>query len=88
MLFRSIVPALPDAALQAQVDAANQRLPDYARIGPWVRADAPFLATNGLATSNGRVQRDAVKAAYAARLDGAYRQAIDQQSGVQSDAVL
>lgn len=81
-------PALPDAALQAQVDAANQRLPDYARIGPWVRADAPFLATNGLATSNGRVQRDAVKAAYAARLDGAYRQAIDQQSGVQSDAVL
>jgi len=82
------VTTLPDAALQAQVDAANRRLPDYARIGFWVRADAPFLAANGLATSNGRVQREAVKAEYGGRLDNAYRQEHEQRSGAQPDAVL
>lgn len=77
-------PGLTDAALQAQVDAANQRLPDYARIGPWVRAEVPFLAANGLATSNGRIRREAVRDAYSQRLNDAYR----RWSGAISDAVL
>lgn len=67
-----VVPAAPgvaDAAIDAQVRAANSRLPDYARIGRWLRADAPFTPQNGLATANGRPRRDALWQAYGARLD-------------------
>ena len=49
-----------DAALAAAVDAANAGLPDYARIGPWVRARAAFSAETGLATANGRPLRAAI----------------------------
>jgi long-subunit acyl-CoA synthetase (AMP-forming) len=65
-------PAIDDARLAAAVAAANARLPDYARIGPWVRADAPFGPDNGLATANGRVRRDAILDCYRARLDHLY----------------
>ena len=66
-----VVPA-PDAtseAIEAQVRAANQRLPDYARVGAWLRADEPFTTRNGFATANGRARRDALWRAYAERLD-------------------
>lgn len=52
--------ALPDAALQAAVDAANNTLPDYARVHTWVRATQPFNAASGMATANGRPQRAAI----------------------------
>lgn len=52
--------ALPDAALQAEIDAANASLPDYARVARWVRAQAPFTAASGMATANGRPRRDAI----------------------------
>jgi long-subunit acyl-CoA synthetase (AMP-forming) len=68
-----VVPAAPtvdDGAIDAQVQAANRRLPDYARIGRWLRADAPFTPQNGLATPNGRIRREAVWSTYGARLDG------------------
>jgi long-subunit acyl-CoA synthetase (AMP-forming) len=68
-----VVPAAPgveDGAIDAQVQAANRRLPDYARIARWLRAEAPFTPQNGLATANGRVRRDAVWKLYGARLDG------------------
>jgi long-subunit acyl-CoA synthetase (AMP-forming) len=58
-----------DAAIDAQVWAANARLPDYARIGAWVRAEAPFAPRNGLATANGRVKREAVWQRYGERFD-------------------
>jgi long-subunit acyl-CoA synthetase (AMP-forming) len=67
-----IVPRLPgvaDAAIQSAIDRANLRLPDYARIASWLRADAPFTAANGLATANGRVRRDAIWSRYGARLE-------------------
>jgi len=51
---------LTDAAIQAEVDAANQSLPDYARVMRWVRAQAPFSADAGMATANGRPQREAI----------------------------
>ena len=66
-----VVPA-PDAtseAIEAQVRAANQRLPDYARVGAWLRADEPFTPRNGFATANGRARRDALWRAYGERLD-------------------
>lgn len=64
-----IVPrgTVPDSVLEAAVQAANRRLPDYARIGGWLRADAPFSAANGQATDNGRVRRDQIWALYGDR---------------------
>jgi long-chain acyl-CoA synthetase len=67
-----LVPAragVPDATLARQIEAANARLPDYARIGCWLRAAAPFTPQNGLATGNGRPRREAIWDAYGARLD-------------------
>jgi long-subunit acyl-CoA synthetase (AMP-forming) len=62
-------PGASDTALAADVHGANSRLPDYARIGAWVRAEAPFTAQNGFATANGRARRDALWRAYGERLD-------------------
>ncbi len=47
---------IDDAALQAAVERANATLPDYARVGRWVRGRAAFDARTGLATANGRPQ--------------------------------
>jgi long-subunit acyl-CoA synthetase (AMP-forming) len=71
-----VVPRLPetgDAAIQSAVERANRRLPDYARIASWLRADAPFTPGNGLATDNGRVRREAIWSRYGARLDALER---------------
>jgi hypothetical protein len=67
-----VVPAAgaTPAAIDAQVRAANERLPDYARIGAWLPADEPFTPKNGLATANGRARRERIWQAYRARLDG------------------
>ena len=62
-------PGAADSALDAQVRAANARLPDYAQVGAWLRADLPFTPQNGFATANGRVRRDALWLAYGSRLD-------------------
>ena len=78
------LPAVPDLALEAAVRAANARLPDYARIAVWLRADVPFSAGNGLATANGRARRDAVWDRYGARIESLYR----NKTGVPADAVL
>ena len=53
-----------DAAIDAAVQKANAGLPDYARIGRWVRLDTPFSPANGLLTANGRPKRDAILARY------------------------
>jgi long-chain acyl-CoA synthetase len=60
--------ASPDA-IDAQVRAANERLPDYAQVAAWLRADAPFTPQNGFATANGRARREALWQAYGERLD-------------------
>jgi len=57
--------AVPDAALQAAVDAANKTLPDYARVWRWVRARAEFSVQTGMATANGRPQRAAIRQCHA-----------------------
>lgn len=61
-------PEMGDADLQSAVDAANESLPDYARVAHWVRAQAPFDAASGMATPNGRPRRDAVHRVHAAAL--------------------
>ena len=76
--------ALADARLDAEVRRANARLPDYARIAFWIRADAPFGAADGTATPNGRVRRDAVWTRYRERLASLY----ESRSGAPSHALL
>jgi long-subunit acyl-CoA synthetase (AMP-forming) len=56
-------------ALAREVYEVNARLPDYARVRAWLRAEAPFTAGNGLATANGRPRRDAIWRTYGKRLD-------------------
>jgi len=51
-------PDLPDDAIDAAVAAANRALPDYARVQRWFRT-APFRESDGTATANGRIRRDA-----------------------------
>jgi long-subunit acyl-CoA synthetase (AMP-forming) len=66
-------PAAPgmtsDALLQTAVDAANARLPDYARVRRWERARAAFSPESGFATANGRPRRPAIWQAHADALD-------------------
>jgi long-chain acyl-CoA synthetase len=62
-------PEASDAQLDAAVQASNNALPDYARIGHWVRARAEFTAATGLATANGRPQRQAIFDQHADALD-------------------
>src|SRR5262245_926542 len=61
--------AFSDTALERHVDAANARLPDYAQVRRWVRADSGFTSQNGLATANGRPRREAIWQTYGRRLD-------------------
>ena len=60
-----LMPDVSDRALHDAVAAANATLPDYARIGRWVRGAAPFDAGSGFATPNGRPLRAAILAAHA-----------------------
>lgn len=59
---------LPDAEIDAAVQAANDSLPDYARVARWVRGRASFSVQSGMATGNGRPQRDAILALHAEAL--------------------
>jgi long-subunit acyl-CoA synthetase (AMP-forming) len=77
-LFAVLVAAsrqISDAELQSAVARANARLPDYARIGQWIRGREPFTAQNGLATGNGRARRDAIKACYEREMELFQREA-------------
>lgn len=57
-----------DAELADAVAAVNATLPDYARAHHWRRAEQPFSVGNGLATTNGRLRREALRTHYAAAL--------------------
>ena len=64
--------AVTDEALDEAVSAANLQLPDYARIGAWLRAHEPFVPGNGMATANGRVRRSAVWSRYGDELNALF----------------
>ncbi len=61
-------PATPLAAIGAAVSRVNQELPDYARVHHWLLAEHPFTASNGLATTNGRLRRPALFQHYSAAI--------------------
>ena len=49
-----------DAAVAAAVDAANARLPDYARVALWRTTPLPDFAAAGCLTENARPRRDVI----------------------------
>ncbi|WP_213004010.1 AMP-binding protein [Parahaliea maris] len=64
--------AVSNAMIQAAIDAANARLPDYARIGPWLRLVRPVSARSGLLTANGKPRRQAIAAHFQEAVDALY----------------
>ena len=60
---------LPDSVITTCVDAANDLLPDYARIHDWLRADSAFSVDNGLLTASGKPRREAVWTRYRSRFE-------------------
>jgi long-chain acyl-CoA synthetase len=62
---------ITDTAINARVAAANELLPDYARIHQWLRSDAEFNRENGLLTATGKPRREAVWTHYQQRFEAA-----------------
>lgn len=50
--------------ITAAIAVVNQALPDYAQVGQWLLAEAPFSPQNGQLTANGRLKRDAIWQSY------------------------
>ncbi|HSD62079.1 MAG TPA: AMP-binding protein, partial [Burkholderiales bacterium] len=61
-----IVPrgVLEPEAIERAIAEANAELPDYAQVRAWLLADASFTPDNGQLTINGRLKREAIRAAY------------------------
>ncbi len=58
--------------VEAAVEQANRQLPDYARVGAWITADAPFTVDNHQLTATGRPRRKEIARAYGDRIDALY----------------
>lgn len=65
-------PGFETAAVDQALVAANARLPDYARVSRWLRADAPFSLENGQLTGTARPRREAIYRYYADRINDLY----------------
>jgi long-subunit acyl-CoA synthetase (AMP-forming) len=73
-----VVPTAPDgdaSMIQQAITAANARLPSYAQIRRWLRVP-PFLASQGLATANGRMRREAIERRYLEQISSLYMDAL------------
>ena len=71
-------PTANDEQIEAAVAAANARLPDYARVAAWCRANAPFTAGNGMARGAGTPDRAAIARHYASELESLHaREVLD-----------
>lgn len=64
--------SVDDAGIDAHIQAVNEGLPDYARIGAWIRATEPFSLQSGGATQNGRLRRAQIEQQYRTALSGIY----------------
>lgn len=63
---------LSDLKIQAAIDSANLTLPDYARVGRWLRMSEAMTFENGLLTDNGRPRREKIYEHFSAQIDLAY----------------
>jgi long-subunit acyl-CoA synthetase (AMP-forming) len=68
--------ATADMLAQAIVNT-NAQLPDYARVSRWLVASEPFTPQNGLATSNGRLKRNAIYQHYQTQIQAFYEELSD-----------
>lgn len=59
-----IMPAIDNAQLARSVEKVNQRLPDYAQISAWTRAEAAFDISNGQRSPAGALRREKIYADY------------------------
>ncbi|HEX6005292.1 MAG TPA: long-chain acyl-CoA synthetase, partial [Burkholderiales bacterium] len=66
-------PGCDSPAVDAAVARVNRTLPDYARIGAWIRSERPFSYDTGELTVNGRLRREALLARYRAHLERLYK---------------
>jgi long-subunit acyl-CoA synthetase (AMP-forming) len=64
-----------DKAVQAAIDQANRRLPDYARIRAWARLPGPLTEADGLLTANGRPRRNLIESTYKHLFEALYASA-------------
>jgi len=62
--------------LCSAIEAANRRLPDYARVGDWIFAARPFTPGNGELTTNGRNRRAAIWTRYQLEIDALYDESL------------
>jgi long-chain acyl-CoA synthetase len=60
--------------INAAIEEANRRLPDYAQIGRWLFADEPFSIANQQFTATGRPRRNAIWSYYATPISHLYCQ--------------
>jgi long-subunit acyl-CoA synthetase (AMP-forming) len=65
---------ISDAEIDSAIQRINQLLPDYARVGYWLRADAPFSLNNGQLSGTGRIRRSAIYEHYRSRIEALYQQ--------------
>jgi long-subunit acyl-CoA synthetase (AMP-forming) len=71
-LLRTRDTELSDLNIQAAIDLANITLPDYARIGRWLRMSEAMTLENGLLTDNGRPRRQKIYEHFSEQIDLAY----------------
>lgn len=69
-----IVPrhGVSDGQIENAIKFINAQLPDYARVGHWIKADAPFSTKNQQLTSNGRNRRDVIQQYYQHEINALY----------------
>lgn len=63
---------IEDHLIDSVIDNANEMLPDYARVGYWIRARDEFQVKNGLATANGRPLRNEIYRLYEREIENCY----------------
>lgn len=66
-------PNFSASMLDKDIDAINQRLPDYAQVKKWVLAN-PFTHSNGQLTLNGRLKRKEIYQAYEQAIENVYEE--------------
>ncbi|MGA0734055.1 MAG: long-chain acyl-CoA synthetase, partial [Steroidobacteraceae bacterium] len=69
-------PGVSAVDLDAAINAANRRLPDYAQIRRWNGLPEPLTLLAGTLTANGRIRRDAVFSRYQNLIEDMYVNAI------------
>jgi acyl-CoA synthetase (AMP-forming)/AMP-acid ligase II len=69
-------PTVSAADLDAAIDAANRRLPDYAQVRRWALLPQPLRLVDGTVTANGRTRRDVVFSRYQNLIEDLYVDAI------------